>query len=43
MIRLIAQAGIKPEIGAVLPMDRAEEGFRAMWQGETRGKTVFTR
>jgi len=42
MIRLIAQAGIKPEIGAVLPMDRAEEGFGAMWQGETRGKTVFT-
>ena len=43
MIRLIANAGIQPEIGAVLPMDRAEEGFRAMWGGRTRGKTVFTR
>jgi NADPH:quinone reductase-like Zn-dependent oxidoreductase len=43
MIRLIAQAGIEPEIGVVLPMDRAEEGFRAMWEGKTRGKTVFTR
>ena len=43
MIRLIAQAGIEPEIGTVLPMDRAEEGFRVMWEGKTRGKTVFTR
>jgi NADPH:quinone reductase-like Zn-dependent oxidoreductase len=43
MIRLIAQAGIEPEIGVVLPMERAEEGFRAMWEGKTRGKTVFTR
>ncbi len=43
MIRLIAQAGIEPEIGTVLPMDRAEEGFRVMWEGKTRGKTAFTR
>jgi len=43
MMRLIAQAGIAPEIGVVLPMQRAEEGFRAMWEGKTRGKTVFTR
>ena len=43
MMSLIAQAGIEPEIGAVLPMERAEEGFRAMWEGRTRGKTVFTR
>jgi D-arabinose 1-dehydrogenase-like Zn-dependent alcohol dehydrogenase len=43
MMRLIAQAGIEPEIGVVLPMQRAEEGFRAMWEGKTRGKTVFTR
>ena len=43
MMRLIAQAGIEPEIGVVLPMERAEEGFRAMWEGRTRGKTVFTR
>ena len=43
MMNLIAQAEIKPEIGAVLPMERAEEAFRAMWEGRTRGKTVFTR
>ena len=39
---LIAQAGIEPEIGAVLPLGHAREGFRAMWEGRTRGKTVFT-
>src|SRR5262249_56826878 len=43
MVRLIVRAGIEPEIGAVLPMERAEEGFRAMWEGRTHGKTVFTR
>jgi NADPH:quinone reductase-like Zn-dependent oxidoreductase len=43
MMRLIARAGIEPEIGSVLPLERAEEGFRAMWEGKTRGKTVFTR
>jgi NADPH:quinone reductase-like Zn-dependent oxidoreductase len=43
MIRLIDEAGIEPEIGTILPMERAEEGFRAMWEGKTRGKTVFTR
>src|SRR5258708_2180595 len=43
MVRLIALAGIEPEIGSVVLMERAEEGFRAMWQGKTRGKTVFTR
>lgn len=43
MMNLITRAGIEPEIGAVLPMDRGEEGFRAMWEGRTHGKTVFTR
>src|SRR5882672_8421179 len=43
MIRLIALAGIESEIGTVLPMAGAEDGFRAMWEGRTRGKTVFTR
>ena len=36
-------AGIEPEIGAVVPMERAEDAFREMWGGRTRGKTVFTR
>ena len=43
MLRLVARAGIEPEIGVVLPMERAEEGFRGMWEGRTHGKTVFTR
>lgn len=43
MMSLIAQAGIKPEIGAVLPMEHAAEGFRGMWEGRTHGKIVFTR
>jgi NADPH:quinone reductase-like Zn-dependent oxidoreductase len=43
MVRLMAQANIEPEIGVVLPMERAAEGFRAMWEGRTHGKTVFTR
>jgi NADPH:quinone reductase-like Zn-dependent oxidoreductase len=43
MITFIISAGIKPEIGEVLPMERAMEAFRKMWRGETHGKTVFTR
>jgi NADPH:quinone reductase-like Zn-dependent oxidoreductase len=43
MMNLIAQARIKPEIGAVVRMERADEAFRAMWEGTTHGKTVFTR
>ena len=43
MISFIVGAGIKPEIGQVLPMERATEAFRSMWKAETYGKTVFTR
>jgi D-arabinose 1-dehydrogenase-like Zn-dependent alcohol dehydrogenase len=43
MMSFIVGAGIHLEIGSVLPMERAEEAFRAMWMGETSGKTVFTR
>ena len=43
MMRLIAHTGIHPEIGAILPMQHAAEGFRAMWEGRTHGKIVFTR
>jgi NADPH:quinone reductase-like Zn-dependent oxidoreductase len=43
LINLIACAGVEPEIGSILPMERAEEAFRAMWEGNTQGKTVFTR
>jgi NADPH:quinone reductase-like Zn-dependent oxidoreductase len=43
MIVFISRSGIALEIGKVLPMERAEEAFRAMWEGTTHGKTVFTR
>src|SRR5262245_15158978 len=43
LMNLITRARIKPEIGAVLPMERAAEAFKAMWEGKTHGKTVFTR
>jgi NADPH:quinone reductase-like Zn-dependent oxidoreductase len=35
--------GIRPAIGAELPMEAAEEGFRALIDGRTAGKIVFTR
>jgi NADPH:quinone reductase-like Zn-dependent oxidoreductase len=43
LIQFVIRTGIKPEIGQVLPMDRAEEAIRAMQEGQTHGKTVFTR
>jgi D-arabinose 1-dehydrogenase-like Zn-dependent alcohol dehydrogenase len=42
MITFIASAGIAPEIGQIVPMEDAKEAFRAMWEGRTQGKTVFT-
>lgn len=35
--------GLRPHIGRQLPMSEAEQGFRAMLDGETAGKIVFTR
>ncbi|WP_194903616.1 zinc-binding dehydrogenase [Catenulispora rubra] len=43
LLSFVANAGITPEVGLTLPMDRALEGFRAMRDGETAGKIVFTR
>ena len=42
LLTFVAGAGIEPAIGLELPMDRAEEGFRAMLDGNTAGKIVFT-
>ena len=42
LLSFVATAGIHPEIGLELPMERAEEGFRAMLDGNTAGKIVFT-
>src|SRR6476661_6727054 len=35
--------GLRPQIGAVLPMSDAESGFKAMLDGDTAGKIDFTR
>ena len=43
LLAFVATTGITPEIGLELPMAQAEEGFRAMLDGETSGKIVFTR
>lgn len=43
LLSFLVGAGIKPAIGQTLPMDRADEAFRAMWTSETYGKTVLTR
>jgi NADPH:quinone reductase-like Zn-dependent oxidoreductase len=42
LLTFVTNAGIRPEIGLELPLDRADEGFRAMEAGETGGKIVFT-
>jgi D-arabinose 1-dehydrogenase-like Zn-dependent alcohol dehydrogenase len=42
LLAFVSEAGISPEIGLELPMDQAQEGFRAMLDGDTPGKIVFT-
>ena len=43
LLRFVDTAGITPEVGLDLPMEQAEDGFRAMLDGKTAGKIVFTR
>lgn len=43
LLAFVESSGIEPQVGLVLPLDRAEQGFRAMLSGETFGKIVFTR
>lgn len=43
LLAFVKIAGITPAIGLELPLERAEEGFRALEAGETGGKIVFTR
>src|SRR3954470_15283997 len=42
LLTFVTNAGIAPEIGLELPLEQAEEGFRALAAGETGGKIVFT-
>jgi NADPH:quinone reductase-like Zn-dependent oxidoreductase len=43
LLAFVQEARIEPQIGLVLPMEKASEGFAAMAAGETAGKIVFTR
>jgi NADPH:quinone reductase-like Zn-dependent oxidoreductase len=43
LLAFVATAGITPQIGLELPMEKAADGFRAMLEGDTAGKIVFTR
>ncbi|UZJ23778.1 zinc-binding dehydrogenase [Rhodococcus antarcticus] len=43
LLTFCATTGTRPEIGLELPMEQAEQGFRAMLDGDTAGKIVFTR
>jgi NADPH:quinone reductase-like Zn-dependent oxidoreductase len=43
LLSFVDTAGITPEVGLELPMEQAEDGFRAMLDGVTAGKIVFTR
>ncbi|MFV2196554.1 zinc-binding dehydrogenase [Nocardiopsis sp. LOL_012] len=42
LTEMCVRTGIRPDIDRALPLDRAEEGFRAMAEGEQFGKIVFT-
>jgi NADPH:quinone reductase-like Zn-dependent oxidoreductase len=43
LLRFCDVTGIRPAIGAELPMESAEVGFKQMLDGATAGKIVFTR
>jgi len=43
LLEYVHLAGIKPQIGAELPLADAGKGFRDMLAGDTAGKIVFTR
>jgi NADPH:quinone reductase-like Zn-dependent oxidoreductase len=42
LLAFVDTAGIVPEVGLELPLEQAEEGFRAMLDGRTAGKIIFT-
>jgi NADPH:quinone reductase-like Zn-dependent oxidoreductase len=43
LISFLDLTGVRPRIGLELPMTEAERGLRAMLDGDTAGKIVFTR
>jgi NADPH:quinone reductase-like Zn-dependent oxidoreductase len=43
LLALCVRKDIRPQIGMELPLSDAETGFRALLEGQTAGKIVFTR
>jgi D-arabinose 1-dehydrogenase-like Zn-dependent alcohol dehydrogenase len=43
LLAFVDVAGIQPEIGLELAMDRADDALKAMMDGETAGKIVLSR
>jgi D-arabinose 1-dehydrogenase-like Zn-dependent alcohol dehydrogenase len=43
LLRFCETTGVRPQIGAELPMERAEDGIKRMLAEETAGKVVFVR
>ncbi|HKR48846.1 MAG TPA: zinc-binding dehydrogenase [Pseudonocardiaceae bacterium] len=43
LLSFLDVTGLRPHIGAVLPLSDAEQGFKTMLDGDTAGKIVFTR
>ncbi|KAK7893884.1 hypothetical protein LTR67_006585 [Exophiala xenobiotica] len=42
LLNFVVLKGIKPHIGKVLPLERADEGLKDIWEGKTGGKIVVT-
>lgn len=42
LLSFLDVSGVRPQIGAELPLTDAEQGFKAMLDGDTAGKIVFT-
>lgn len=42
LLNFVAAKGIKPHIGKVLPLEKADEGLSDIWTGQTEGKIVIT-
>jgi len=43
LMTFLEVSGVRPRVGAELPMAQARDGFEAMLAGDTAGKIVFTR
>lgn len=42
LISFVVAKGLEPRVGKVLPLEKAEEGFRDIWEGKTSGRIVIT-